>query len=354
MSKKKSEKEEEVEDVYYNPRKGFLSLNKFYQRIKDEGIKISFNDLKKIIEQQTPYQLNRQVKKPKEFSTIYSPSPLSSTQADVMIYDRYQIHSYKYILGVIDVTSRYACCRALTNMRVSTLLSSFKDIFKEFSEALGSKKILYPHNINFDNQFGAKQIVEYFTKQGTKLWLSEPEQIHKNAIIERFFRTLALLFQRARTGTKNFDWPKALPDIIYNYNTTIHTTLKSTPLKVLKGEAVNPVEPRMIESNIDKGDRVRIKHKKSIYDKGDVETHSRDIYLIVEKKGKKNKLKNLNTGDVLKRLYHDDEITQTFNYPEQKEKVEKKKLEKPKLNEEETIAVRREKREKKPSKWVSM
>ena len=48
-----------------------------------------------------------------------------------------------------------------------------------------------------------------------------------------------------------------------------------------------------------------------------------------------NKLKNLNTGQTIKRLYHDEEVP----------KVIKKLLkEKPKLKEEETVAKRREKR----------
>ena len=59
MSKK------EVEETYYNTSKGFQSLNKLWKRLKDEKIDISFNDLKKILEQQETYQLNKQVKKPK-------------------------------------------------------------------------------------------------------------------------------------------------------------------------------------------------------------------------------------------------------------------------------------------------
>ena len=59
MSKK------EVEETYYNASKGFQSLNKLWNRLKDDKIDIYFNDLKKILEQQETYQLNKQVKKPK-------------------------------------------------------------------------------------------------------------------------------------------------------------------------------------------------------------------------------------------------------------------------------------------------
>jgi hypothetical protein len=45
-----------------------------------------------------------------------------------------------------------------------------------------------------------------------------------------------------------------------------------------------------------------------------------------------NKLKNLNTGEMVRRLYHDDELSQTFNQPPaKKEVVVNKPPEKPKL-----------------------
>ena len=58
--------QEEVEKVYYTPSKGFQSLNKqLWKRLQEEKIQISYNDLKKILEQQETYQLNKQVRKPK-------------------------------------------------------------------------------------------------------------------------------------------------------------------------------------------------------------------------------------------------------------------------------------------------
>jgi hypothetical protein len=55
----------EVEEKYYTPSKGFQSLGKLWKRVQELGLKISYNDLKKILEQQETYQLNKQVRKPK-------------------------------------------------------------------------------------------------------------------------------------------------------------------------------------------------------------------------------------------------------------------------------------------------
>ena len=43
----------------------FLSLPKFYQRIKQLGINATFDDCRIFIEQQNVYQLTKQVRRPK-------------------------------------------------------------------------------------------------------------------------------------------------------------------------------------------------------------------------------------------------------------------------------------------------
>ena len=216
---------------------------------------------------------------------------------------------------------------------------------------------VYPKNINCDNQFNVPEFTDFFTKKGTNLWFSQPEQPHKNAIIERFWRTLALLLQRMREGIKNFDWPKALLDVVDNYNDTYHKTLKAKPIEVLEGKKDNPVERKVVESILKKGMRVRIKTKKTLFDKGDVATFSRDIYQIKEKQGQKNTLKNLSTGEEVRRTYTDEELDQTFDRPatgRSPEQIVKKPIEKLKLNPKEMISQRKEHRIIKRPVWESL
>ena len=152
--------EEQLSELYYNPRTGFTTKRKLYQTARAKGLQVSESDVQRFLQKQETHQVTKQVKKPKEFSTIYAPEPMSSVQTDVCIYDRYQIDNYKYILGVIDVYSRYAICRALTNLRVETLLEAMKSIFDEFENLTGER----PKNINADNEFNNKQFNEYFDR----------------------------------------------------------------------------------------------------------------------------------------------------------------------------------------------
>ena len=55
-------------------------------------------------------------------------------------------------------------------------------------------------------------------------------------------------------------------------------------------------------------DRVRVKTKKDIYSNGDIQQFSKDIYQIIEKKVNMNKLKKLNNGEEVKRLYTNEEL----------------------------------------------
>ena len=89
------------------------------------------------------------------------------------------------------------------------------------------------------------------------------QQPHKQALIERLWRTLAILLQRMRKGTKNFDWPKALPDAIENYNGTWHRSIKATPIELLERKKLNREKSWRIyeERNV-----VRVKTKKHLFE----------------------------------------------------------------------------------------
>ena len=177
---------DEISELYYDSKKGFLSLPKFYQRVKEFGIDASYNDVRKFLELEEPYQRTKQVHRPREFSNTYATAPLQCIQIDLMISDRYAIHQYKYIIGAIDVYSRFAVARPLTNMRISTLMENLKDMFEEISNIIGKKKTQYPENINADQQFNKPEFVNFFAKQGTKLWFSQPNQNIINQLLKDF------------------------------------------------------------------------------------------------------------------------------------------------------------------------
>ena len=84
-----------------------------------------------------------------------------------MIYDRFQYHNYKYVIGVIDMYSRYAACIALTNMIMETIMEKLKEMFEGQSPSLDLSG--YPENVNCDSQFDVPEFTNFFTQKGTNL-----------------------------------------------------------------------------------------------------------------------------------------------------------------------------------------
>ncbi len=62
---------------------------------------------------------------------------------------------------------------------------------------------------------------------------SEPNDIQKNSIVERLNRTtLAGYIKKLRIGLKQYNWPKALEQIMENYNSSYHRTIRNTPFDI--------------------------------------------------------------------------------------------------------------------------
>ena len=303
-----------MEKSFYSPETGFVSAYKMWLKNKN----IPLKDWKKFIENQYSYQVTKKVIKPKKFNSIVAKEPRQSYQIDLMIYDRYEFHNYKYILMCIDVNSRYLLAKPLTNRDNETIVKNMKLIFNQMG---------YPKIINCDNEFNTSLINEFFEKHKIKLYFSQPDEINKNAIVERVNSTIANMLQRHRTATGKYDWYKVLPKIVDNYNNTFHTTIKATPSDVFNGEDYNKQEVVKLDVQFKVGQKVRIKLKRSIFAKGDSLSHSKTIYIIEAINGNKISLKNTETEQVLKTTYKPYEITpvQNIQYVENKEDQEEEK-----------------------------
>ena len=104
-----------INDAFYDSKTGYVSASKLYIKIKVDYPRITQYDVKQFIDKQYTSQLNRAIRLPKMFNSIFSPSVRNNYQMDIIVYDRYAYNGYKYILVVIDVYSRYVSARAMTN-----------------------------------------------------------------------------------------------------------------------------------------------------------------------------------------------------------------------------------------------
>jgi hypothetical protein len=229
-----------------------------------------------------------------------------------------EVHKYKYILVIIDVYSRFVQAVGMTNRTLETITKNVREICDHIG---------WPKNLNCDNEFNKASFIEMMEKHDVTLYFSQPGEINKNAIVERFNRTLAGMLQKYRTAKKKYDWNNWLPAIIKNYNQSYHKTLKAAPVDVFSGNEGNNENIRKQKGmKVKVGDLVRVKIEKKVFDKGDINTYSKQIYEVTKVVGQKVHLRNNETGADVTRTYKPYEISkitsvETVPQDEEEEKV---------------------------------
>lgn len=282
-----------LQETYYDPQRGFQSAPKLYAKLREQGIR--YQEVVSFLNSQRSYQLNKIPRRPRQYRSIVAPFPTFGYQIDIMVYDRHEFHHYKYILTCIDVHSRYVAARVLTTRQAPTIVDSLKSIFSELG---------VPLNVNCDQEFVQSALIkDWLLDQGITIYASDPDEPHKNALVERFHRTLALMLQRWRHSAGGLrDWPKVLPKLIENYNHTIHSTTKQRPIDVFKMKAKSlQIPTRITPKDFQVGAQVRVV-------KGDVLRYSRDVYGVEFVEGNRYKLVNLSNGARPSRRYKEYEL----------------------------------------------
>jgi hypothetical protein len=167
----------------------------------------------------------------------------------------------------------------MTNREMDTLISCINHAFS----VLGK-----PDNINCDNEFNKTEINEMANDLGIKMWYSHPEEINKNAIVERCNRTISEMIQKSRIVNGGmYKWYKELDKIVDNYNHQYHKTIKATPFDIFNQRAINKQNITKITPVHKIGDTVRIRLVKNVFDKGDRLKYTEKAYKIKEQRGEK-------------------------------------------------------------------
>jgi hypothetical protein len=267
-----------VKKLFYDTKQGLVSFNKFYDKIKENNINITKKQAEEFYKNQEVNQVLKPINRPKIYNSIVANFPRDIFQMDIMIYDRYEYRHYKYILVIIDVYSRYMMAKPMTNRRNETILENVEDIFKDIG---------IPRTIQCDNEFNTNNFNQFLKDNDIYVNYSDANLKIKNQIVERVNRTIALQLQKIRLTTGRNDWYNYIDDVIYNYNRTKHKTIKNKPIDIFNGKEYNQQNIMNFEPSFIVGDKVRIKKEKKLFDKGDILTYSKEIYIIKEVKGKK-------------------------------------------------------------------
>lgn len=304
--------DELVKNAYNDLQNGFVGARKLFLKLQKTFPDLTMKEVEEALEEIADFQLLKERKRKKYYNSIVANYPMHNVELDIIIYSRFKLNNYQYILTCVDTYSRYAKAEPMTNLEMPNVLEKVKKIFSEMGGT--------PETVNCDNGFNNKVFNNYCDTNNIQRYYSEAGDVRHNGIVERFNKTLALALQRARlAGHKQ--WYKILPVIIDNYNNTYHSTIKHTPLEVFTLEHRNEQTITVVHEQLQVGDIVRLSIEKKKFDKNDKIKYSTNIYIIDEKIGKKYKIKEIKTGKIEKRLYREDELLKTTN--EDNEAIEK-------------------------------
>jgi hypothetical protein len=307
-----------LHELYFDPRYGFLGLDKLMKLAKENKIDLKQKEVKAWLEKQRTWQLTKQQHLPSEYTSYWAAYPGKEFQIDLMVYNRFKQDNYQYILCMIDIYSRYAMAVPLTRKlqgkneedmeaitpeeRVHTYVDAIKKMCADAK--------MWPESISGDQEFNKTSIMDLFRQHNpfknknyhpdiknqeareVKFFFSSPIEIHKNPVVERFHRTLATRLQKWRESfpeSKLEDkidpkrWYKALPDILEGYNNSYHSTVRAKPADLFFGKDVSKqvinVVPPSTKFNL--GDKVRILNKRKNLQKGDTNRYSKEVYSVV-------------------------------------------------------------------------
>ena len=185
---------------------------------------------------------------------------------------------FRFLLCVIDIFSKYARVVPLKNKKGITINNAFQKILKESKRK--RNKIWVDKGSEFYNS-------------SFKKWLKDNDiemySIHnegKFVVAERFIRTLKTKIYKFMTSISKNVYIDKLIDIVHEYNSTYHKTIKMKPVDVKDNTYIDSMELHSAGLHFNKdpkfkvGDHVRISKYKNIFSKGYTPNWSDKLFVI--------------------------------------------------------------------------
>ena len=228
--KKMSKKEEYLKKIYYDPSHpaSYEGEQNLYEAIRKEGkYNISHSQLKKWMQNQDIYSLNKSVKRNFQRGRVIVSGIDDQWDADLasLIREADQNDDYKYLLVVIDIFSRYGWVRPIKNKKPNEIIRAFNDILAE-----GRK----PRRLRTDaaKDFTSKEFQANLTDKGIAHFTTHSEK--QANYVERFIKTIKTKIWKHIVNTNSKRYIDILPQLIQSYNKSWHSGILMEPINVNK------------------------------------------------------------------------------------------------------------------------
>jgi hypothetical protein len=186
---------------------------------------------------------------------------------------------YKYLLGCIDILSKYVWVVPIKSKHAKSILTALKSILEE-----GGRE---PRKLQSDKgtEFTNATVQNYLKSRGIRFFTTENAET-KAQIIERFWRTLKGKMFKYFTAKGTERYIDVLDDLVHSYNHTNHSSIRMCPAEVNSNNEARVKEtlyrnhPSLSLPRLEIKDYVRISKNKGYFGKGYLPNWSREIFLV--------------------------------------------------------------------------
>ena len=208
-----------------------------------------------------------------------------------------------FLLLVIDIFSKYGWVIPLKDKKGKTVAEALKNIFEERKP----EKLWTDKGTEFYNK-DVKKLLEIYSTENEE----------KSSIVERWIRTMKEKIWKYFTDNNTYTYIDVLPELVEDYNNTVHSSIKMTPIEASKKKNEFTVWRNLYPDRLkiheltpkfSVGDEVRISKKKKTYEKGYTTRWTEEIFTIT-------KIQNTNPVTYKLADLQGEEIKGTFYEPE--------------------------------------
>ena len=282
----KKAKEKYLQSLYYDVTSAgsFGGLDRLHRQVRrDDEYNISKSFVREWLSSQDAYTLHRPIRKRWKRNRVYVAS--MDEQWEIDLVDMSNISrandSFRYLLTIIDVLSKYAFAVPLKTKTGREVLTAFDSCVTESGRQ--------PIQVHSDEgmEFLNHTFQQYLKDKDIHHFTTGNKEI-KAAVVERFNRTLRSRMYRYFTANYTKRYIDVLPELLEGYNNSYHRSIKMTPSSVTrKNEDVawhNLYTPKgegqKMTFHFQVGDQVRITKAKKKFEQGYLPNWTEEVFRI--------------------------------------------------------------------------
>jgi len=221
-----------IVEAYLDPFIGFVGADALYKKLKQVFSNIERKDVEIALRTIQAHQQNRPVHKAKVVKPIVIKHAFSVFQIDLVDFQKLAKYNdnYNWLMNIIDLHSKFVYSIPLKNKTIDQVVPAIEALLLQLSEEAQVPAVVQTDN---GSEFISNESEAMYERLGIKHLTSLSHTPQSQGAIERFNRTLKQKLNRywLHENSKNKRWVDILPTIVQNYNTTYHSTIKTTPME---------------------------------------------------------------------------------------------------------------------------